>query len=398
MGILARVFLRVMIYLLMVFLVLEDAVVQALQVIGGNVTVVQGDGAVLPCLLTNSTESLTQITWQKRTRLIKQNTNFYTILSSNGPLYTNGYDERFSFVGNVSVNNGSLRLSNVTLTDEGIYTCIYTLFPSGNYKTEIPLNVIVPPTPSMKNNPVFVGKDEVIFGSCIAAHSWPPAKIVWHVGNLSDRLRITQNSSENADGTITTIHTLSGKPTRDIHNYSAQCEITSPASPGGTLLPLIIQIKFPPSEVIITQISKNSFECTSSANPVASVTWERRGQPLPPGVKVSGAVLHIPSPTAEVNALYVCIAHNTYGASEGPLYLHFSSEGASAAGWVMFGLLLIACTAAAALWFHRSDKKCALPWITRQENPRPTERDLEGMRSQRQSLTEREPESETEMS
>uniref|UniRef100_A0A8C6U2X9 Ig-like domain-containing protein n=1 Tax=Neogobius melanostomus TaxID=47308 RepID=A0A8C6U2X9_9GOBI len=121
-------FRREMYYLLMI-------------VIGGNVTVIQDDTAVLPCVLYGSTESLTQITWQRRNRLIKTNTNFYTIVPENGK-YFNGNDKRFSFVGNISVKNGSLQLSNVTLSDEGTYTCIYTLFPSGNYKTEIPLNVL----------------------------------------------------------------------------------------------------------------------------------------------------------------------------------------------------------------------------------------------------------------
>uniref|UniRef100_A0A3B4A419 Ig-like domain-containing protein n=1 Tax=Periophthalmus magnuspinnatus TaxID=409849 RepID=A0A3B4A419_9GOBI len=120
----------------------EHVILNSVQVIGGNVSVVLGETAIFPCLLQETTESLTQITWQRRTRLIKDNTNFYTISSKNGPSYFNGPDERFSFAGNISLRNGSLQLSNVTRSDEGTYTCIFTLFPSGNFKTEIPLNVL----------------------------------------------------------------------------------------------------------------------------------------------------------------------------------------------------------------------------------------------------------------
>lgn len=360
----------------MITIVLHDTVIEAVQVIGGNVTVVEGNTTVLPCLLLDTMESLTQITWQRRTRLIKQNANFYTIMPKSAPRYFNGPDDRFSFVGNISVQNGSLQLSNVTLSDEGTYTCIYTLFPSGNYKTEVPLNVLVPPKPSIKHNKdVFVGKEEVVFGSCEAAHSWPSAKVEWRLGNLSDVLKITEKTIEHADGTTTTLSTLSGAPTKDLHNHSIQCLIWSPASPGGTTLPLTIQIRFPPSEVNIKESPKNSFECTSEANPKANITWTRRDQRWPDSAaKVNGAVLQIVKSTPELNGLYECKATNTYGTTQGHLYLDLSSEGSSTAGWIMFSLLLFANAVAVAVWYYRSDKKCTPPWSS--TNPNSTDRSI----------------------
>ncbi|XP_047457017.1 nectin-3-like isoform X2 [Mugil cephalus] len=114
---------------------------EALQVIGGSATVVKGGTAILPCRLIETSETLTQITWQRRTREKPENYDFVTI-QSDGPQYVNGPDNRFEFIGNFSDKNGSLQLSNVQLKDEGSYTCIFTLFPSGNHKTEIPLNLL----------------------------------------------------------------------------------------------------------------------------------------------------------------------------------------------------------------------------------------------------------------
>lgn len=102
---------------------------------------VQGGTIVLPCKLTDTTESLTQISWQRKTREKLQNDDFFTIMSD-GPQFVNGHDKRFEFIGSFDDKNGSLQLADITLLDEGIYTCIFTLFPSGNYKTEIPLNVL----------------------------------------------------------------------------------------------------------------------------------------------------------------------------------------------------------------------------------------------------------------
>uniref|UniRef100_A0A671W942 Ig-like domain-containing protein n=1 Tax=Sparus aurata TaxID=8175 RepID=A0A671W942_SPAAU len=112
------------------------------SVIGGNKTVAQGETVVLPCKLIDTTETLSQISWQRTTRGKPRNENFFTILPKDGPKFVDGYDERFRYIGIFDDNNGSLQLSDVTLMDEGIYTCIFTLFPSGNHKTEIPLNLL----------------------------------------------------------------------------------------------------------------------------------------------------------------------------------------------------------------------------------------------------------------
>uniref|UniRef100_A0A8C8DE16 Ig-like domain-containing protein n=1 Tax=Oryzias sinensis TaxID=183150 RepID=A0A8C8DE16_9TELE len=96
----------------------------------GDVVVMLGSSAILPChIITN--DRLSQITWQKTIKGKAPNDVFLTIQPTTGVKYSNGQDLRFEFIGNVNDKNGTLKFSNVTLKDEGSYTCIFSLFPGG---------------------------------------------------------------------------------------------------------------------------------------------------------------------------------------------------------------------------------------------------------------------------
>ncbi|XP_039455947.1 nectin-1-like [Oreochromis aureus] len=295
----------------------------ALQVIGGSVTVVQEGTAILSCHVIDTNDDLTQITWQRRTREKPHNDNFLTILPRDGPQFVNGGDARFKYIGNFNNKNGTLQLSNVTLKDEGSYTCIFTLFPSGNQKTEIPLNLLVPPFTNVKDNLPTLGTEEVLFATCTAAGSKPPAEVRWLTGVLRDKMRTTTNSTHYDNGTTTTVSSLFGLPTREINGHQVQCVISSDSLTKETL-PFNIQIYFSPTEVNIRVITEDSFECVTEANPNANFTWSRSGQALlQSAVKVEGAKLQLLSLTSDLNGLYQCEASNTYGSKHGQLFVHY---------------------------------------------------------------------------
>ena len=113
-------------------------------------TRVQGETAPLFCVIIDTDEPVTQISWERITRGNPPTPNLVTILDTNGPIFSEN-DDRFKFIGKVANKNGSLKISNVTLMDEGTYTCIFTLFPSGNFRTKIFLKVL--------------GKDVIINGT-----------------------------------------------------------------------------------------------------------------------------------------------------------------------------------------------------------------------------------------
>uniref|UniRef100_A0A3P8NS13 Ig-like domain-containing protein n=1 Tax=Astatotilapia calliptera TaxID=8154 RepID=A0A3P8NS13_ASTCA len=276
----------------------------SLRVIGGNV----------------------KITWQRRTREKPHNDNFLTILPRDGPQFVSERDDRFKYIGNFNDKNGTLQLSNVALKDEGSYTCIFTLFPSGNQKTEIPLNLLVPPFTSIKDNLPTLGTEEVLFATCTAAGSKPPAEVRWLTGALGDKVRTTTNSTQYDNGTTTTVSSLFGVPMREINGHQVQCVISGDFLSKVESLPFTIQVYFSPTEVNIRAKSEDSFECVTEANPSANFTWSRSGQSLlQSAVKVDGAKLQLLSLTSDLNGLYQCEASNTYGSKHGQLYVHVAS-------------------------------------------------------------------------
>ncbi|KAM7380423.1 hypothetical protein PAMP_003721 [Pampus punctatissimus] len=216
----------------------------------------------------------------------------------------------------------------------------------------------VPPVTSLKDNLPTLGNEEVSLVSCIASGSQPPAQVKWRTGTLEEKVRETTNSTQNANGTTTTISSLFGVPTREINQHLVQCVVTSAALSIEKILPFTIQVYFSPMEVTISDLSSDSFQCVTEANPHANFTWSRTGGLLPQSaVRAEGQTLQFISMTPDLNGEYQCEASNPYGRKHGRLYLHVTS-GACTTGWILFGisLFLNVFGAAAAWYFYKSGK------------------------------------------
>ncbi|CAJ1079561.1 nectin-4-like isoform X1 [Xyrichtys novacula] len=323
-----------------------NIVTDALQIIGGNATAVQYGTAVLPCKLTDTSETLLQILWQRLTRGKPQKDDFLTISRTGETKFLNGKDYRFKFIGDFNDKNGTLQLSNITVMDEGRYICIFTLFPSGNHETSVPLNVLVPPITSLKENHLTLGNEEVVFATCTAAKSKPPAEVTWLTGTLAEKVKIITNSIVEDTGTTTTESMLLGVPTREISGHTVECVISNDVRSEKESLPFTIKINSPPLEVKIIERSANVFQCLSEGYPTPDFSWSRSDQSWPSsGVRTEGATLQFLSTTSDLNGLYQCKASNTHGSQQAYLKMLFT-PGSCPACWTLFSLLLILNVAA----------------------------------------------------
>ncbi|XP_064800245.1 nectin-3-like isoform X2 [Oncorhynchus masou masou] len=329
------------------------------RVIGGWRTVLLGEDVDLSCRLIETDEELEQITWQKSTLEETQNHNFMLINLDGVAKFIapNGLTGRVQFIGNPSENLGSIRITAVRLLDEGTFTCIFSVFPSGAYNTDIPLTVLVPPVVSVTVDVApAIGENEVVLATCVAAGAKPQAEVTWKTGEFGSLLRTVTNSTQHTNGTTTVLSHLLGVPTKAANQQQVQCVVNQSALVTEKTYNYSINIHYPPQSVNITlsEASKATvFLCVADSNPHPNYSWSRVVQPWPgSSVTAEGDKLHLLSLSSELNGLYVCEASNPYGRATGSLYVHISSE-TSAACWVLLVVILCLIVAVAALIWYR---------------------------------------------
>ncbi|KAG9329075.1 hypothetical protein JZ751_007711 [Albula glossodonta] len=254
-------------------------VIIAIRVIGSDTTVVAGGTANLMCKI-ETTEKLTLMTWLRRTRGSSKDIIFFVITPNDGPESVNGLGERLRYIGSVADLNASFQLQDVSLEDEGTYTCSCTVYPSGLYETKMSLTVQVPPVVRVAVDEVLLaGELESTIAVCTAAVGKPPAEISWLTDNLEGPIHTFINSSLHSNGTTTVQSLLRASPSRSMNRQEVRCVAKHPALQQEKIVPCKLDIHYPPQSVNISHSGKSHqdpvFHCATDANPAATYTWSR---------------------------------------------------------------------------------------------------------------------------
>ncbi|XP_013928856.1 PREDICTED: nectin-1 [Thamnophis sirtalis] len=283
-----------------------------------------GTNVVLHCNLDKINHTrITQVTWQKASNGSKQNVAIFN--PNMGVSILPPYEERVVFQ-NPSRTDGTIKLSNLQLDDEGIYICEFATFPTGNLENQLNLTVLAKPVNRMEGTtkPLIARAgmtEKILVATCTSSNGKPPSTVTWET-KLKGEAEFREIRNEN--GTITVISRYRLLPSREAHQQQLKCVVNYQLERFTESMTL--NVLYEP-EVRIDGFDSNWYlnrkdvklTCVSDANPPATeYQWKRLNASLPDSAEIQNSTLFFKGPVSySLSATYICEATNTIGTRSG---------------------------------------------------------------------------------
>ncbi|XP_073714649.1 PVR cell adhesion molecule related 2 like isoform X2 [Misgurnus anguillicaudatus] len=332
--------------LLAVYLLSSQGVSSQRVRVENEVTAYPNSSVNLRCEFQNSgTTKLTQVSWMfERVEGDRQNIAVYH--PQYGPSFPNkDFEGRVQFTVS-TLENPSIKIDKMRMTDAGRYICEYATYPSGNEQGTTTLIMLARPKNSAAPVTVQAGSSEVVVARCEAAQGKPEATISWNT-NIAGRYNHT--SVPERDGTVTVKSEYRIVPTPNENGKEITCVVNqrTQSEPQSFALKLVVQ--YPPT-VTIEGNDNNWFmgrtdavlTCNADANPaISDVKWTTVSGQMPATVQVDQNKLRVKKVDETVNTTFICEVKNSLGSGKKEVSITVieSTEDPSSAG-VMAGAIL----------------------------------------------------------
>ncbi|XP_047461177.1 PVR cell adhesion molecule related 2 like isoform X1 [Mugil cephalus] len=280
------------------------------------------------------------------------------------------FKDRVVFLHN-SLENPSIRISQLRMSDAGRYTCEYATYPTGNEQATTTLTMLAKPRNSVNVVTVQAGTKSVVVARCEAVDGKPAATIKWLAsvgGNHST------SATNGPDGTVTVRSEYRLVPTPADNGREVTCMVEQRTQDRPWVNSVKLSVEYSPS-VSIEGYDNNWYVgrpdaeliCLANANPApVNITWTASSGPLPETVKVDGNKLTVKKVDDAVNTTFICEAENKHGASRHQITTFVSEalEDPSSAGVVaaavvssLVALLLVVALVAVLLTRSRRQQR-----------------------------------------
>ncbi|KAM7373575.1 hypothetical protein PAMP_008417 [Pampus punctatissimus] len=263
---------------------------------------------------------LTQVSWIWEP-IDGQRDNIAVFHPTYGQSFPNlSFKDRVVFLHN-SLENPSIRISDLRMSDAGRYTCEYATYPSGNEQGTTTLIMLAKPKNLARVVTVQAGTKPVVVAECEAADAKPAATISWMASVGGNHTISTTNGP---DGTVTVRSEYRLVPTPADNGREVTCMVDQRTQDRMWVHPLKLSVEYPPS-VSIEGYDNNWYvgrsdailRCMANANPApTTITWTAASGPLPDTVMVDGNKLTVRKVDDAVNTTFICEVKNKHGASK----------------------------------------------------------------------------------
>ncbi|KAG7469383.1 hypothetical protein MATL_G00128370 [Megalops atlanticus] len=258
---------------------------------------------------------------------------------------------------NPSLENPSVEITNVKMTDEGKYTCEYATYPSGNEQGTTSLIMLAKPKNTASAVTVPAGPAPVVVARCESADGRPAAEISW-VSSVNGNG--TTTSKPGTDNTVTVTSEYRLVPTPADNGKDISCVVKHRTLDKPQSIQLKLAIEYPPKVTIVgydnnwyVGRTNTMLNCQATGNPVpTTVTWKVLSGLIPDTVQIKENKLTVLKVDESVNTTFVCEVKNRLGIGKDQVTVLVreppknDSNAGVVAGAVIGGLLALLLVAA----------------------------------------------------
>lgn len=282
---------------------------------------------VLPCRYKPDADNkVVQVTWIKESPDGTKE-QIITAHHIDGQTAFGTWSRRVRFQSSNPTEDSSLVIMSTEVSDEGMYACRISTFPSGNFDREMSLIVWTIPISSLDPVILVEGQSYGPAASCRSV-ARPPPHLSWE-SDLNGQS--TNRTSEN--GAVSSHYSL--HPLRSMNGKKLDCLVWHPTFKTPRRLRNNLVVHFPPHAKVSGQgdwfvgLENAALRCVSGGNPTPqSFTWIRVGGELPEGV--------IPHPNGTLafgrplslsdGGTYQCVAKNEVGEGKAEVEIHVAES------------------------------------------------------------------------
>ncbi|XP_024290406.2 nectin-4 isoform X2 [Oncorhynchus tshawytscha] len=255
-----------------------------------------------------------QVTWTKE-KADGTKDQIITVHHTDGHTEFGQYSGRVRFSSRKPTVDSSLIIMNTVESDEGMYNCHISTFPSGNFERQLSLTVWTTPISSLDPVILVEGQSFQLAASCRSV-ARPPPHLSW------DTELPGQSHNRSLEGGSVSTH-FSLHPLRSMDGKRLDCLVKHPALKGPRRITNNLVVHYPPNSEIsgfdqnwYAGLEEAALSCVSGGNPKPqSFNWTRKGGDLPEGVTTGNGSLLFNRPLVLTDAgIYQCVAMNSVGA------------------------------------------------------------------------------------